>query len=219
MKVLKKIISVLLIVSAIFTMCFPVSAAEYIENAPVSVANVKLRWVYRESSKYTQKVYNGLPSSYGPYVCINNGIAKLGAEVTEHCDNIRVQSSPYAGSNVRFSVPNSSSWEILNMNELFVFATTIPRSTSGTFYYGYNSFDDNDYIFVDFAMIWYSPEYYPSYHSDMVGQSGNRMAMHEMMHAFGMGHTTRNSIMTENSSATSTSLTTYDISEFARMYP
>lgn len=174
---------------------------------------VKLRWNYKENSKYTLKVYNGLSSSHGGYSCVNNGIAKLNSEVNRYRNNIQVKSSVYAGSNVRFSVPNKTSWDTFNFG--FAIATTIPRSTAGTFYYGYNSLPYSGTIAIDFAMIWYNP----TYDSAMGGSYGNRTAMHEMLHVFGMGHYYGASLTNLTYSPTSTTLTAYDAEQFRLMYP
>lgn len=201
-------VAMLLLVFSLFT---TVSGVEYAEE---DQRNVKLRWSYKENSKYTLNVYNGLGSSHGGYPCVNNAIVLMNREINKYRNNIQVKSSPYAGSNVRYSVPNKSSWETFNFGT--VFATTIPRSTQGTFYYGFNSLPPSGTIYINFAMIWYNPAYEP----EMSGAFGNRMAMHEMLHVFGMGHYRDGvSLTNDRTPSTSTSLSAYDAEQFRTMYP
>ena len=205
----KRIASVVTALLLIFSFFLTASGVEYAYTANKSV---KLRWNYRENSKYTLKVYNGIPTSHTGRPYVNNAIVMLNGQINQYRNNIHIKSSEYAGSNVRFSVPNPNSWDELNNKGVngSVIATTIPRSTSGTFYYGYNTLPQSGTIYINFAMIWYNPDF----HSDMAGANGNRTAMHEMLHVFGMGHYYGSSLT--NGAA---SLTAYDAEQFRLMYP
>lgn len=210
----KRIISFIAMFLIIFSLPVMAGAVEY--AAEVNKA-VKLRWSYKENSKYTLPVNNGLSSSHGGYSCVNNGIAKFNSEIAKYCSNIQVKSSAYSNSKVDLMIPGSSTWNTLGNYNISgtTTATTVPRSTSGTTYIGYNALPSSGTIYINYAMIWYNP----SYATDMGGAYGTRTAMHEMSHVLGMGHYSGSSISNGTPGQTSTTLTSYDALQFRAMYP
>ncbi len=204
-------VAMLLLVFSLFT---TVSGVEYAESANHPV---KLRWVYKENSKYTLKVYNGLGSSHGGYPCVNNAIVRMNSQISKYRNNIQVKSATQSSSNVDYIIPGAKSWEeVATIMNGTIVATTVPKSTKGVFYIGYDSLPYNQTVEINYAMVWYNPDY----NSEMGGSNGNWTAMHEMLHVFGMGHYRNGPSLTNDQySPKSASLTSYDAEQFRIMYP
>ncbi len=211
----KRVISLLVLLLFVFS--FPISfgAVEFCHNEMgySNRSNIKLRWIYKENSKYTLPVNNSLPTNHKARNGVFNAIALLNSQSPS---NIVVRNAS-TGQKVEVMSPASSSWNSL-VTDGTAIATTIPRSNLGTFYYGYGDLPANSSstISINYAMIWYNP----SQDASIGGQWHNRIAMHEMLHVFGMGHAYGMASLTDATyNYTSTTLTQYDINEFKRMYP
>ncbi len=204
----KRIISFIAMILVVLFIPTIINAEEIAQEVGKSI---KLRWSYVENSKYTLLVNNGLSSSYGHYSGVNNAITRLNNQSPSF---IQVKSSSFSNSKVDIMVPASSSWNTL-ASDANAIATTIPKSTSGTFYYSYNDLPSSGTININYAMIWYNPE---EVSTTATGRTGT--AMHELMHCYGMGHPINyyNSMMNPTYAQLNTTLTAYDLAEFSRMY-
>ena len=154
---------------------------EFVDDYAIT-ARSRVRWVYKENSKYTLNVRNYLPEDHIAYNSVYNAISLMHQQVPS---NILVRYSS-GGSSGMVSYIQSAELKGNDKDKLniggAVEATTVPKSVNGTLYYG---FDDlpNGTVNIDGAVIVYSPD-----PSQETAARHNVIAMHEMLHVFGFGH-------------------------------
>lgn len=178
--------------------------AEYADddNKP----QVKVRWVYKEGSKYTLNVRNYLPEDHIAYDSVYKAVALMNKQTPS---NIQVTKEV---GNVFYIQTTQSGWSELNLARNAE-ATTAPKAIDGTVYYGYDQLKDGT-TKIDGATIIYPPEGYGATKKDH-----NYIAMHEMLHVFGLGHKTSLPSMTDFDWGIPLVLTEYDIAALEMVCP
>ena len=187
---------------------------EFVDDIAIT-ARSRVRWVYKENSKYTLNVRNYLPEDHIAYNSVYNAISLMHQQVPS---NILVRYSS-GGSSGMVSYIQSAELEGDDKDKLniggAVEATTVPKSVNGTLYYG---FDDlpNGTVNIDGAVIVYKSD-----SSQETAARHNVIAMHEMLHVFGFGHQRRSDIpsLSTDVPISSTTLTEYDLTSLGMVCP
>lgn len=167
-----------------------------------------LRWMYKQNGKYTLTVSNQLPSSYSVYPRVQQALNNLN---NQSPTQIQVVAASISTSKVDIFKASQTMWDTYNWN--IAIATTVPRSTSGTMYWTYNHFPEYGNIWSDYCAVYFT---YDDPKSS--SQQSTRYVMHELLHTYGMGHYLGDSLTNAGYNLSSCTLTSYDISEFNRMY-
>ena len=187
---------------------------EFVDDYAIT-ARSRVRWVYKENSKYTLNVRNYLPEDHIAYNSVYNAISLMHQQVPS---NILVRYSS-GGSSGMVSYIQSAELKGDDKDKLniggAVEATTVPKSVNGTLYYG---FDDlpNGTVNIDGAIIVYKSD-----SSQETAARHNVIAMHEMLHVFGFGHQRRSDIpsLSTDVPISSTTLTEYDLTSLGMICP
>lgn len=179
---------------------------EYAEGVGTDRPEVKVRWVYKEGSKYTLNVRNYLPENHIAYDSVYNAIVLMNKQTPS---NIQVTNKV---GNVFYIQTTQSGWDELNLSSNAE-ATTAPKAIDGTVYYGYDQLKDGT-TKIDGATIIYPPEGYGA-----TKANHNYIAMHEMLHVFGLGHKKTLPSLTYFNWNIPLALTEYDVAALEMLYP
>ncbi len=200
----KKAIASLIILAIAAVFSITAFGAEYLGEGNSST---KLRWSVISNSKYSTEVYSLLPSGHGASSYVPSGVSKIN---TQSPSNIRCVVSTFNSSNVDLLQPSEDTWDAHGYDYL-ADAVTIPRSTSGRYYYKLNDVPSSGTIYINYAQIMFHPGNMPHPGNEWIS-----MIMHELCHVYGMGTSGKDSV---TSIPGLTQLSAEDISEFRRMYP